>query len=121
MVLLVEDAMSGSERLKSALEARNLEVLHTTNGMDALALTREKRPHLVVLNTMTQKMNGYQLCRLLKFDSRFSHIPVIIISSRTGEADRELGMACGGNEYISKPYDVNKLIGVIEGYLGSSN
>ena len=48
-MLLVEDEMSSSERLESALEARNLEVLHTTNGTDALALTREKRPHLVVL------------------------------------------------------------------------
>lgn len=72
---------------------------------------------------MTHKMNGYQLCRLLKFDSRFSDIPVIIISSETQEAERELALTCGGSEYITKPYDINKLVGVVEGYLenGSSS
>lgn len=121
MVLLVEDDLSSSEMLKSALEAKSLEVLHTTNGRDALTIAREKKPHLVILNLMVPKMNGYQLCRLLKFDNRFRHIPVIIISSETDPADRELGIACGGNEYVEKPYDINRLIDVIERYLGGLN
>ena len=55
----------------------------------------------------------------LKFDARFKHIPVIMVSSKIQEADRELGLACGGDEYITKPYDLNMLINTVEKYLES--
>lgn len=120
-ILLVEDDMRSSEILKFALEAKNHEVIQATNGKDALTMAREKPPQLVILDIMLPKMDGYHFCRLLKFDSRFNRIPVIIVSSKIQEADKELGLACGGNEYITKPYDINKLIGTIEKYLGSPN
>lgn len=120
-ILLVEDDLRSSEILKFALEAKNHEVIQATNGKDALTMAREKPPQLVILDIMLPKMDGYHFCRLLKFDSRFNRIPVIIVSSKIQEADKELGLACGGNEYITKPYDINKLIGTIEKYLGSPN
>lgn len=120
-ILLVEDDLRSSEVLKFALEAKNHEVIQATNGRDALTMAREKPPQLVILDIMLPKMDGYHFCRLLKFDSRFNRIPVIIVSSKIQEADKELGLACGGNEYITKPYDINKLIGTIEKYLGSPN
>ncbi|MFQ5861918.1 MAG: response regulator transcription factor [Candidatus Brocadiales bacterium] len=120
-VLLVEDDLSASDALGFALEAKNYEVIHATNGRDALTMAREKQPHLIILDTMIPKMDGYQFCRLLKFDSRFNRIPVIIVSSKTQEADRELGLACGGNEYITKPYEIDNLLGIVERYLNSSS
>lgn len=120
-ILLVEDDLRSSEILKFALEAKNHEVIQATNGKDALTMAREKPPQLVILDIMLPKMDGYHFCRLLKFDSRFNRIPVIIVSSKIQEADKELGLACGGNEYITKPYDINKLIGTIDRYLSSPN
>ncbi|HHT9118385.1 MAG TPA: response regulator transcription factor [Candidatus Hypogeohydataceae bacterium YC38] len=120
-ILLVEDDLRSSEVLKFALEAKNHEVIQATNGKDALTMAREKPPQLVILDIMLPKMDGYHFCRLLKFDSRFNRIPVIIVSSKIQEADKELGLACGGNEYITKPYDINKLIGTIDRYLSSPN
>lgn len=121
MILLVEHELSDSEVLKSTLEAKQLAVLHVTNGREALTVAREKRPDLVILNIMIPKMNGYQLCKLLKCDRRFSDMPVIVIGSGTQVADRELALACGGSEYVTKPYDINELVGVAKRYLNNGS
>ncbi|ODS30585.1 MAG: two-component response regulator [Candidatus Scalindua rubra] len=120
-LLLVEDDLYSSETLKFALEAKGHEVIIATNGKDALTLVREKHPQLIILDIMLPKMDGYHFCRLVKFDARFKHIPVIIVSSKIQEADMKLGLACGGNEYITKPYDINNLISLVERYLNSLN
>jgi DNA-binding response OmpR family regulator len=116
-ILLVEDDLYSSETLKFALEAKGHKVTLATNGRDALNMVNNETPQLIILDIMMPKMDGYHFCRLLKFDARFQHIPVIIVSSKIQEADKKLGLACGGNEYITKPYDLNMLINTVEKYL----
>jgi len=116
-ILLVEDDLYASETLKFALEAKGHKVALATNGRDALNMVNNEIPQLIILDIMMPKMDGYHFCRLLKFDARFQHIPVIIVSSKIQEADKKLGLACGGNEYITKPYDLNMLINTVEKYL----
>ena len=118
-ILLVEDDLYSSETLKFALEAKGHKVALATNGRDALNMVNNEIPQLIILDIMMPKMDGYHFCRLLKFDARFKHIPVIIVSSKIQEADRKLGLACGGDEYITKPYDLNMLINTVEKYLDS--
>lgn len=120
-LLLVEDDLFSSETLKFALEAKGHDVLLSTNGKDALSVVREKHPQLIILDIMLPKMDGYHLCRLIKFDTRFKDIPVIMVSSKIQEADKKLGIACGGNEYVTKPYDLNNLVNLVEGYLKTLN
>ncbi len=120
-ILLVEDDLYSSETLKFALEAKGHKVSLATNGRDALDMVNNEIPQLIILDIMMPKMDGYHFCRLLKFDGRFKHIPVIIVSSKIQEADRKLGLACGGDEYITKPYDLNMLINTAEKYLDNSN
>jgi DNA-binding response OmpR family regulator len=120
-LLLVEDDLYSSETLKFALETKGYEVVLATNGIDALNLVRKKPPQLIILDVMLPKMDGYHFCRLIKFDARFKDIPVIIVSSKIQEADKKLGIACGGNEYVTKPYDMNNLINLVEGYLKTLN
>jgi len=120
-LLLVEDDLYSSETLKFALEAKGYEVVLATNGKEALNLVREKHPQLIILDIMLPKMDGYHFCRLIKFDARFKDIPVIIVSSKIQEADKKLGIACGGNEYVTKPYDINNLVNMVEGYLKTLN
>ncbi len=119
-ILLVEDDLYSSETLKFALEAKGHKVTLATNGRDALNMVNSEIPQLIILDIMMPKMDGYHFCRLIKFDARFKHIPVIIVSSKIQEADRKLGLACGGDEYITKPYDLNMLINTVEKYLDSS-
>lgn len=120
-LLLVEDDLFSSETLKFALEAKGHDVLLSTNGKDALSVVREKHPQLIILDIMLPKMDGYHFCRLIKFDTRFKDIPVIMVSSKIQEADKKLGIACGGNEYVTKPYDINNLVDLVEGYLKTLN
>ncbi len=116
-ILLVEDDLYSSETLKFAMEAKGHKTTLATNGRDALNMVNSEIPQLIILDIMMPKMDGYHFCRLLKFDARFQHIPVIIVSSKIQEADKKLGLACGGNEYITKPYDLNMLINTVEKYL----
>ena len=118
-ILLVEDDLYSSETLQFALEAKGHKVSLATNGRDALNMVNTEIPQLIILDIMMPKMDGYHFCRLLKFDTRFKHIPVIIVSSKIQDADRKLGLACGGDEYITKPYDLNMLINTVEKYLDS--
>ncbi len=119
-ILLVEDDFYAAETLKFALEAKGHKVALATNGRDALTMVNNVLPQLIILDIMMPKMDGYHFCRLLKFDARFKHIPVIIVSSKIQDADRELGLACGGDEYIAKPYDLDMLINTVEKYLYST-
>ncbi|GAX61089.1 response regulator receiver protein [Candidatus Scalindua japonica] len=116
-LLLVEDDYYSAETLKFALEAKGHVVTMATNGKDALTMVNNEQPQLIILDVMMPKMDGYHFCRLLKFDARFKHIPIIIVSSKIQDADREMGLACGGNEYIAKPYDLNMLTNTVEKYL----
>ncbi len=118
-LLLVEDDMFSAETLKYALEAKGHEVIMATNGRDALSIVRKKNPQLIVLDIMMPKMDGYHLCRFVKFDTRYKHIPVIFVSSKIQEADKKLGFTCGGDEYVTKPYDINNLVNLVDRYLVS--
>ncbi|MCP4268450.1 MAG: response regulator, partial [Candidatus Brocadiaceae bacterium] len=118
-LLLVEDDMFSAETLKYALEAKGHEVIMATNGSDALSIVRKKNPQLVVLDIMMPKMDGYHLCRFIKFDTRYKHIPVIFVSSKIQEADKKLGFTCGGDEYVTKPYDIDNLVNLVDRYLES--
>ena len=59
------------------------------NGKDALTMVNNEQPQLIILEVMMPKMDGYHFCRMLKFDTRFKHIPIIIVSSKIQDADRE--------------------------------
>ncbi len=119
-LLLVEDDLYSAETLKFALEAKGHKVTLAANRKDALTMVNNEQPQLIILDVMMPKMDGYHFCRLLKFDARFKHIPIIIVSSKIQDADRELGLACGGNEYIAKPYDLEMIINTVEKYLYST-
>ncbi len=116
-ILLVEDDLYSAETLKFALEAKGHKITLATNGRNALNMVNNEIPQLIILDIMMPKMDGYHFCRLLKFDARFKHIPIIIVSSKIQEADIKLGLACGGDEYITKPYDLDMLINTVEKYL----
>ncbi len=120
-LLLVDDDLYSVETLKFALEAKGHEVITATNGKDALSIVRKNQTLLIILDVMMPKMDGYHFCRLIKFDTRFKHIPVIIVSARIQEADKKLGVVCGCDDYVTKPYDIDNLISLIENHLNNLN
>lgn len=116
-ILLVEDYPHVVEVLQTRLENAGYRVLAAYDGQEGLKMARQHNPDLIILDIMLPKLNGYKVCRLLKFDAKFRHIPIIMLTSRTRERDEATGRATGADEYITKPYDAKQLLQIIQKYL----
>ncbi|HFE52106.1 MAG TPA: response regulator [Bacteroidetes bacterium] len=116
-ILIIEDYPHIVEVLKMRLEAAGYNVLVAYDGFEGLKLARERRPSLIILDIMLPKMDGYKVCRFLKFDQRYKDIPVFVLTSRTKKSDQELGKKVGADEYFTKPYEPRLLMAKIDEYL----
>jgi len=102
-ILIVDDEKFFIEPVKRLLESHGYEVFETYDGISGLSLAREIKPDLIMLDLMLPGMNGYQVCRLLKFDDQLRNTPVIIVTAKDSERDREVGLQSGAALYLAKP------------------
>ncbi len=109
-VLLVDDEEDLVAALSVRLEASGFEVLVAKDGLEALKRSRTDNPDLIVLDLMLPKMDGYKVARLLKFDKRYSHIPILILTARGEDSDREMSRKVGADDYMVKPFASTELI-----------
>ena len=109
-VLLVDDEPDLLESLAIRFKASGYNVLTAIDGLDALQKARTLSPNLIILDLMLPKMDGYKVTRLLKFDNRYSHIPILILSARGQDLDKEMGKNAGADDYMVKPFDSLDLI-----------
>jgi len=116
-ILIVDDEADLVETIRFPLEKEGYTVLVSYNGEDALNQARKENPDLIVLDVMLPKLDGYKVCRLLKFDERYKHIPILILTAKTQEKDKIIGMEIGADEYITKPFDIGALMEEIRSYL----
>ena len=112
-ILVVDDELDLVSVLRMGLEIQGFEVIEAMDGEDGLRRARLDRPDLVVLDLMLPKMDGYKVCRALKFDERFKHLPIIILSARSGDQDRKLALDMGADVVMSKPYEISELVNKI--------
>jgi DNA-binding response OmpR family regulator len=92
-------------------------VLVSYNGEDALNQARKENPDLILLDLMLPKLDGYEICRLLKSDDRYKHIPILMLTAKSQEKDMVLGIETGANEYITKPFDIRDLLKKVKVHL----
>jgi DNA-binding response OmpR family regulator len=116
-ILVVDDEVDLVKTIQFALEAEGYKVLVSYNGEDALNQSRKENPDLILLDLMLPKLDGYKVCRLLKFDEQYKHIPILMLTAKTQQKDRLLGMETGANEYITKPFDMDELMEKVKSYL----
>ena len=116
-ILVVDDEADLVKTIRFSLETKGYTVLVSYNGEDALNQARKEHPDLVLLDIMLPKLDGYKVCRLLKFDERYKHIPIMMLTAKTQEKDKILAMETGADEYITKPFDMDELIEKIKAYL----
>jgi two-component system OmpR family response regulator len=106
-VLLVEDDVRLARLTSTYLEGTGFAVSWLSNGTDVAQHTRTARPDVVVLDLMLPGKDGLEVCR----DLRARHdVPIIIVTARTGEADRVLGLDVGADDYVSKPFSSRELV-----------
>ena len=116
-ILIVDDEVDLVETVRFPLEMEGYHVLVSYNGEDALNQARKENPDLILLDLMLPKLDGYKVCRLLKFDDKYKHIPILMLTAKTQEKDKALGMETGANEYITKPFEMDDLLKKVKAYL----
>jgi two-component system alkaline phosphatase synthesis response regulator PhoP len=120
-ILLVDDEVDLVETVRFPLEMEGYHVLVSYNGEDALNQARKENPDLILLDLMLPKLDGYKVCRLLKFDERYKHIPILMLTAKTQEKDKVLGMETGADEYITKPFEMDYLMEKVKEYLSKNS
>ena len=120
-VLVVDDEPDLIRVLQFGLQAAGYVVECAADGQEGLKKARESKPDIILLDLMLPKLDGYKICRLLKFDDRFKHIPIIILSARTQEGDQALALEMGANRFIAKPYEFTEILDLIEALLKESS
>lgn len=106
-ILLVDDERPIVESLRYALEKEGYDVLEASDGSEALALAEKTPPDLVLLDIMLPGMSGFEVCRVLRKEST---VPILILTARTDESDRVVGLDLGADDYIIKPFSVREVL-----------
>ncbi len=116
-VLIVDDDPDVVAAVRFALEAEGIGSVDARNGAEALELAKQARPDLILLDIMLPKVNGYSVAWLLKGDVALKHIPIIMLTAKTERTDVELGASIGAEGYVTKPFDIDQLVGLVKEYL----
>ena len=108
-ILVVEDDADISNMLRIYFSGQGYDVQVAPRGSQALAMTRQQIPHLIVLDIMLPDMDGYSVCKELRTTTRTSHIPIIFLTQRDERSDKIAGLELGADDYITKPFDIEEL------------
>ncbi len=112
-ILIVDDEDDLRNMLKFRLEAMDYDVAEAADGQEGLDKARSDRPDLIILDLMLPKIDGFKVCRMLKFDEKYKHIPIIMFTVRAQEKDKQIGKEMGAEAYVTKPFDPDILLGKI--------
>ncbi|MFC1624716.1 response regulator transcription factor [Candidatus Omnitrophota bacterium] len=113
-ILLAEDEKDMAYAVTLQLEASGYEVIKASDGEEALKKARAEKPDLIILDLMMPKIDGYKVCRMLKFDSRYKGIPVIMFTAKAQDSDKKMGEEVSSDAYITKPFEPDVLLGKIQ-------
>jgi two-component system, OmpR family, alkaline phosphatase synthesis response regulator PhoP len=118
-ILLVEDEKDMAYAVALQLESKGYEVITASDGREGLDKARAKKPNLIILDLMLPKIDGYKVCRMLKFDNKYKDIPIILFTARAQDADKKTGKEVGADAYITKPFEPSVLLDKIRELLKS--
>jgi len=108
-ILVVEDDADISNMLKIYFTGQGYDMEMSKRGGDALTLTQQQLPQLIILDINLPDMDGYTVCRTLRTNTRTKHIPVIFLTEKDDRSDRIAGLELGADDYITKPFDIEEL------------
>ncbi len=109
-ILVVDDEPLIVEMVEESLSEEGYTIVKAYSGEQALEKLEHELPDLVILDLMLPGMDGYEVCRQMQRDARFNHIPVIMLTAKTGVGDRVAGYDQGADDYITKPFETDELL-----------
>ncbi|KIH80831.1 Hpt domain-containing protein [Pseudomonas batumici] len=110
LVMVVDDSVTVRKVTSRLLERNGMNVLTAKDGVDAMTLLEEHTPDLMLLDIEMPRMDGFEVATRIRNDERLKDLPIIMITSRTGQKHRDRAMAIGVNEYLGKPYQESALL-----------
>ena len=119
-ILLVDDEPSIVKMVGKRLEVEGFQVIVAMDGQDGLQKAQTEQPNLIILDLMLPKLNGYEVCTMLKQDTRYQKIPIMMFTAKAQDKDEKLGMECGANAYLRKPFRAQELLDKIRALLAGT-
>jgi DNA-binding response OmpR family regulator len=113
-ILLVEDEVALVETLQYNLLREGYQVTTATDGITALQVARAQRPDLILLDIMLPRLDGLEVCRILRKET---NVPIIMLTARSDEVDRVVGLEMGADDYVSKPFSMRELLARVKALL----
>ena len=116
-ILIAEDEPDTANLLQFHLQRRGYHTTVASDGVNALNLSFERRPDLVILDLMLPKLHGFEVCRMLKASPSTCHIPVFMLTAAASTENKVEGFRMGANDYMTKPFAMPELLARIESLL----
>jgi two-component system alkaline phosphatase synthesis response regulator PhoP len=116
-VLIIDDEEHIVELIRYNLENAGYDAVEAYNGVDGVKAAKNEKPTLILLDVMLPMMDGLEVCRKLRKDDTTKHIPIIMLTAKSEEIDKILGLELGADDYITKPFSVRELLARIKAVL----
>jgi len=117
MVLVVDDSPTVRKIVQLTLQRERIEVVTASDGLSALAMVADAQPDLILLDIMLPRMDGYNICQVVRKSMQYRDLPIIMLSGKDGLFDKMRGKLAGSTEYITKPFDSSELVQTVKRYL----
>jgi len=118
--MVIDDSKTIRRTAETLLKKVGCEVVTAIDGFDALAKIADHRPDIIFVDIMMPRLDGYQTCALIKNNKEFKSTPVIMLSSKDGLFDRAKGRIVGSDQYLTKPFSRDELLGAISKHVSKS-
>ncbi len=120
-VMVIDDSKTIRRTAETLLKKVGCDVITATDGFDALAKIADTKPDIIFVDIMMPRLDGYQTCALIKNNSEFKSTPVIMLSSKDGLFDKAKGRIVGSDQYLTKPFSKNELLGAIQAHVANAH
>lgn len=119
VVLVVDDSPTVRKIVQLTLQREQIRVVTAADGLSALATVADEQPDLVLLDIMLPRMDGYNICQVIRKNMDYRDLPIIMLSGKDGLFDKMRGKLAGSTEYMTKPFDSAELVQTVRRYLES--
>jgi len=119
VVLVVDDSPTVRKIVQLTLQREHMQVVTAADGLSALAAVADASPDLILLDIMLPRMDGYNICQVIRKNLAYRDLPIIMLSGKDGIFDKMRGRLAGSSDYITKPFDSSDLVQTVKRYLSA--
>lgn len=113
-ILVIEDSPSALRLMVYTLEKKGYQVITASDGLGGLRKARDEHPGLIILDIMLPGLDGYEVCRQLRQKPETATLPILLLSAKAHQDDKDIGLRVGANDYLTKPVDPATIVAKVE-------